>query len=191
MPTRTPALSSEESFDRTLQKVAKDLKLQLGTVVPSINIYFIARNLHVTEVYWVGRIDLRVFVENLLTLEKEAPYMYNYLMANHKDAIEKAKKLFARLKLQEFLLPQIVVEEDNSSRYPKKPSKRRIQVNDDSLWWSFYSTRTDPSVLEVGSQAEEHLKEVRPVLEGLCEMIASTVYEHLTSVSKSLRTEYS
>ena len=192
----TPISGSEETFqdtfDRILQEVAEDLERSLHAVVPSANIHFTTHNLYTTGVYWVGYIDLRVFVESLPTLEKKSPYMYNYLTDNHREAIEEAKRLFAKLKLQEFPLPQIVVEEDNSSHYPKKPSKRRIQVgDDDTVWWYFYSTHTDPNILEVGNQAEEYLKEVEPVLEGLCKMIASTSYEHLMSVSKSLRAEYS
>ena len=181
----------QEAFDHAIQEVAENLERPLRIIVSSIDVYFNTHNLYTTGVYWGGYIDLQVFVENLPTLEKEVPYVYSYLTDNHKEVIEKTKKLLAELKLQDLPIPQVIVTEDNSSHYPKKPSKRYIQIQGgDTVWQHFYDTCPDKNAVEVGNQAKEYLEEVKPVLVDTCEIIASTVYEHLMSVSKSLRAEY-
>lgn len=181
----------QETFDHTVQEVVEDLKRPLRIIVSSIDVYFTTHNLYTTGIHWGGYIDLQVFVENLPTLEKEAPYVYSYLTDNHKEVIEKAKRLLVKLKLQNLPIPQVIVTEDNSNHYPKKSSKRYIQIGDDTtVWQHFYDTCPGKNAIEVGNQAKEYLEEVKPVLLDICEIIASTAYEHLMSVSKSIRAEY-
>ena len=110
-------LVSEDPFcssvGGTLQEKAEELTRVFRILIPDLRIDYVKSTL----VTWVGNFHLEDFTENLLKLKNEDLQVYAYLRENHKEELEEASKLLARLRLQGLPIPSLYIDCDY---YPKE-----------------------------------------------------------------------
>ena len=179
-------MCGETHYWDILEVESEDIEQAFQTIIDSARIYGDSSCFQGLGACWTGELYLDTFIENLPKLKTEAPYLYNYLEDDYKCVIDDAKKLVAKLSLQDLPIPWIKVEHDNSSYYRKKTMRYSIYAEDDyDAWDYFYITYEDEEISEIKIREEKYLDEVGPVLIDICETLAEIIYKHLTVVSKN------
>ena len=158
------------------------LKQAFSTVLSNFRIIYLQR----TQIYWAGSLHLEDFIENLSSLKDENLHTYLFLTGEYKNVINEAKRLIAKLKLQELPIPNVQVIYNNSVPHYKAEMKYCVYTPSEEAAWMCekYSNKADSEF-----QLNRHLKTDILILVDICEVLTRTFYVYLTTILESVAKE--